>query len=873
MQQGEHFRQSQNGSNINSVGIGCEIEKLGDYHVVSHVYNDGPAYAAGLYQGCIIRAIDFRPVKAFDTQRLQSMIFGPYMSKVTLTIQRPGYDEIEDITVARNYQEKSNQDQAPNPVGDWFNKVLGIFQQSPSGSQRMVISPSAEKFPKDDPIQTAHGPQRTEYPPELNRRSFPMKASALETSGTSRPITYPLSVSPANNSRQNREEEVQQGIDRLRAQTTHAALALDSVVEDILRRRTQRLNALEQAGRDSAAYSPDRAAAAEPGPGHPFHAGRPIPRDDPKPPAYTVVTTNGDARHRDAQLPDPAPTPFDAVPPGFTTPYADRSGPSRPGSAAEPMRPAMRSILSVAGHPLLYRSPPEATAETPADAGGGGEDGAEATKHELEQKLRSMEEAVRALSAEPKAADGTDLTPRPLAAPAPAPAAAPPALDSGRRWNAKASDSDEDGRRAVPASEGLRDAASESNKRVTAAPSVGTRGPPPAPAPSVPDARGPPETALGRLAGTVAGVAGFLRVDVFQARDLPKMDVLTGSSDPYCQITVGNTTVVTKSIKQTTSPLWNEAFTFPLDGPAAAAADSVRLTVFDWNRLMKHAPMGEVVVPLRDIRLDDSGRGQPAWYPLTRPEHGKAATAASVGSIYLQFSSAPTALPTPVAEPPAAAATTATTSAAAAAPSSTARLPGPPQQLPPSAGAPASLPAAAGAGTASQAPAATVAAASTATPPTAVQPSPAIDSLPSAAAAVAAPSPQGTPLRTAQPALASPSPASAAPAQVSQYDSPTPSGLPARTAVATAAAAAAAAAAPSPLQDQAGRAATGPAGLGAAEASPGDSGGGLGDGWQEHWSKTKGKPYYSNRLTGETRWTRPTAAAATTTAAAASRPI
>jgi C-terminal processing protease CtpA/Prc len=94
-------RQTQDNQQHDIVGIGCEIELLGDYHAISHVHVDGPANSAGLQQGCIIRAIDYRPVKGFDTARLQSMILGPRMSKVILTIQRPGYDEIEDITVVR----------------------------------------------------------------------------------------------------------------------------------------------------------------------------------------------------------------------------------------------------------------------------------------------------------------------------------------------------------------------------------------------------------------------------------------------------------------------------------------------------------------------------------------------------------------------------------------------------------------------------------------------------------------------------------------------------------------------------------------------------------------------------------------------------
>ena len=240
----------------------------------------------------------------------------------------------------------------------------------------------------------------------MNRRSFPVKASSLEPTGASRPITYPVAhnsahSSPAVNNRAKQEDEVQQGIERLRAQTTHAALALDSVVEDILKRRTQRLSALEQAGREPAAPQP---AAPQPHPNRSPLVATPPPapyRDQdtgPSRPVNGVNGVNGDSRHlgynQRYSHPDPPlaafpPAPGDASPPGFTTPYADRTQAFKPPSAdpARPIGPA-RNILSVAGHPLLYRSPPD-EARAPADAEETGR-AAEISKEELEEKAAAL---------------------------------------------------------------------------------------------------------------------------------------------------------------------------------------------------------------------------------------------------------------------------------------------------------------------------------------------------------------------------------------------------------------------------------------------------------------------------------------------------
>jgi hypothetical protein len=290
---------------------------------------------------------------------------------------------------------------------------------------------------------------------------------------------------------------------------------------------------------------------------------------------------------------------------------------------------------------------------------------------------------------------------------------------------------------------------------------------------------------------------------------------------------------------QTTAPLWNESFTFPLDAVHAAAPTAeLRVAVYDWNRLMKHSLMGELVMPLQDIviRLDETGRGMPAWYALSRPEHSSAN--AGGGSIYLQFSSSPMPATSAVTAVPAVTwkSSGPGDSLARATPSESLSGGGPfPSAIAPPIGSPVPGPT----------PASVTAPAALTSPSRASQSqSPGSPQQAVAAAGPAAPMPSAlsTPAR---PQPASVAPDSADPGQQS------PAALPANSASAS----------PSVAPPQSAVGSVSPlAGGGAGAGVTGAGQEALAEGWQENWSKTKGKPYYSNRITGETRWKRPTLA-------------
>lgn len=52
---------------------------------------------------------------------------------------------------------------------------------------------------------------------------------------------------------------------------------------------------------------------------------------------------------------------------------------------------------------------------------------------------------------------------------------------------------------------------------------------------------------------------------MIEARDIPKMDVLTGSADPFVVLHLGDKESKTRVVKHSLTPVWDEEFSFPLE--------------------------------------------------------------------------------------------------------------------------------------------------------------------------------------------------------------------------------------------------------------------------------------------------------------------
>eukprot|EP01092_Planopodium_desertum_P006147 TRINITY_DN2534_c0_g1_i1.p1 TRINITY_DN2534_c0_g1~~TRINITY_DN2534_c0_g1_i1.p1 ORF type:complete len:193 (-),score=33.21 TRINITY_DN2534_c0_g1_i1:76-615(-) len=74
---------------------------------------------------------------------------------------------------------------------------------------------------------------------------------------------------------------------------------------------------------------------------------------------------------------------------------------------------------------------------------------------------------------------------------------------------------------------------------------------------------------------------GLLRGKLIKGENLPAKDV-SGTSDPYCLLTIGDQTWKSKVIKKSLNPTWKERFQFEL---YEGVEKSLHCTVFDWDRI------------------------------------------------------------------------------------------------------------------------------------------------------------------------------------------------------------------------------------------------------------------------------------------------
>ena len=107
-----------------------------------------------------------------------------------------------------------------------------------------------------------------------------------------------------------------------------------------------------------------------------------------------------------------------------------------------------------------------------------------------------------------------------------------------------------------------------------------------------------------------------LSVHIIRADHLPQMDV-TGKADPYVKIMVGEQQRVTKTLKNTLSPQWDERFAVDVE----SSCRQVVLTLMDWDRFSANEIIGECRIQLADVAEME---GAPLSLPLLKPGTGEA---------------------------------------------------------------------------------------------------------------------------------------------------------------------------------------------------------------------------------------------------------
>lgn len=116
----------------------------------------------------------------------------------------------------------------------------------------------------------------------------------------------------------------------------------------------------------------------------------------------------------------------------------------------------------------------------------------------------------------------------------------------------------------------------------------------------------------------------YLFVRVVKARSLAAQD-LTGSSDPYVRLVLGNQLTKTSTLPNTLNPEWNQVFAFVSDRHIPAG--TLEISIWDQNTPTPDAFLGVVFFDLPEIptRLPPDSPLAPQWYTLEqkRGELGK----------------------------------------------------------------------------------------------------------------------------------------------------------------------------------------------------------------------------------------------------------
>ncbi|KAF8793148.1 E3 ubiquitin-protein ligase NEDD4 like protein [Argiope bruennichi] len=116
----------------------------------------------------------------------------------------------------------------------------------------------------------------------------------------------------------------------------------------------------------------------------------------------------------------------------------------------------------------------------------------------------------------------------------------------------------------------------------------------------------------------------LLRLKIKAGHNLAKKDIF-GASDPYVRVDLLSSdkdtvidTFCTRTKKRTLNPIWDEEFIFQVK-----PSQTLKIEVFDENRLTRDDFLGLVELPLRNIPTERPGRTINAKYYILRPRSNK----------------------------------------------------------------------------------------------------------------------------------------------------------------------------------------------------------------------------------------------------------
>ncbi|KAI1136181.1 phosphatidylserine decarboxylase-domain-containing protein [Hypoxylon sp. FL0543] len=121
-----------------------------------------------------------------------------------------------------------------------------------------------------------------------------------------------------------------------------------------------------------------------------------------------------------------------------------------------------------------------------------------------------------------------------------------------------------------------------------------------------------------------------LKIVVLRARNLAAKD-RGGTSDPYLQLSCGETKFVTHHVPKTLNPEWNVVCTIPI-----TSVDNLLLDCICWDKdRFGKDYLGEFDLALEEIFSNEQTEQEPKWYPLKSKKPGKKSNNVS-GEVLLQ---------------------------------------------------------------------------------------------------------------------------------------------------------------------------------------------------------------------------------------------
>ena len=94
----------------------------------------------------------------------------------------------------------------------------------------------------------------------------------------------------------------------------------------------------------------------------------------------------------------------------------------------------------------------------------------------------------------------------------------------------------------------------------------------------------------------------LLRLKIIEAKNIPNLDVI-GKSDPYCMVQMSSSQQFfrTKTVDNTSKPVWNEEFKLPV---SRSASDVLVIVVKDEDTVSADDPIGKCQISMSSLQIN-----------------------------------------------------------------------------------------------------------------------------------------------------------------------------------------------------------------------------------------------------------------------------